>query len=320
MKRELRTMLCAAGIACLATACTHNEETAVDITRPINLHLAPAPTVTVDTRAAVGATSFDNNDQVGIFQAWTSGATGATPIGNAIVSNACWTNGSITGGESLYWQNTADVHTFYAYYPYDANLTGTTKSITLSATQTADTYEQNDVMWGSTSTKAQNSVSIKMGHKLSQLVINLAKGDGFENGTLPTIKSVSIHCAQGLIPGGTLNIGTGDVTATEATSTSTDLTTYAHTDGKYYAIVMPTQQFTGNDYVRIITEDGTTYTYTLNSSAFTTESNFTYSINLTLNKGGITLSGLSIDPWSTSETTIEGDADMDLPSTSGNNA
>lgn len=320
MKREMKGLLYAASIALLATACSNNDENlgGVDINKPIDLKLMPAPAATADTKAAIGATSFDANDNVGLFLAWTEGASAQVPIASSIVQNSTWQNGSITG-EQLYWQNTADVHTIYAYYP-QADLSAGTYNVpvTIQADQQAagaTGFENADVLYGTFSDQAQNNVSIAMGHTMSQVTVKLEGGDGYTSGApLPTISKVELNCPDGFILGGTLALADGKIAPAAATTTVTTLTAYNDNDNDTYrAILVPGQTISqGTEFVCITTTDGTIYTYTLDK-AISAESNTIYALTLRLNKGEIELTstGLTISQWGQTNT-IDGDADMDI--------
>lgn len=319
MKRELKGLLYAASIALLATACSNDDENmgGVDINKPIDLQLMPAPAATADTKAAIGAATFDSDDNVGLFLAWTEGASAQVPIANSIVQNSTWQNGSITNGSELYWQNTADEHTIYAYYPH-ADLTAGTYSVpvTIQADQQAagaTGFENADVLYGTFSGQAQSSVSIAMGHTMSQVTVKLEGGNGYTSGApLPTITKVELNCTDGFILGGTLALANGNITPAAATTTATTLTAYNDND-TYRAILVPGQEIAqGTEFVRITTTDGTTYTYTLDE-AINTASNTIYALTLRLNKGEIELTstGLTISQWGTTNT-INGGADMDI--------
>lgn len=319
MKRELKGLLYAASIALLATACSNDDENlgGVDINKPIDLQLMPAPAATADTKAAIGATAFDSDDNVGLFLAWTEGADAPVGIANSIVQNSTWQNGSITNGSELYWQNTADEHTIYAYYPH-ADLTAGTYSVpvTIQADQQAagaTGFENADVLYGTFSGQAQSSVSIAMGHTMSQVTVKLEGGDGYTSGApLPTITKVELNCTDGFILGGTLALADGNIAPAAATTTATTLNAY-NDNGTYRAILVPGQTISqGTKFVCITTTDGTTYTYTLDE-AINTASNTIYALTLRLNKGEIELTstGLSISQWGTTNT-INGGADMDI--------
>ena len=320
MKREMKGLLYAASIALLATACSNNDENlgGVDINKPIDLKLMPAPAATADTKAAIGATSFDTNDNVGLFLAWTEGGSAQVPIANSIVQNSRWQNGSITV-EQLSGQNTADVHTIYAYYPHaDLSAGAYNVPVTIQADQQAAGiagFENADVLYGTFSGQAQNNVSIAMGHTMSQVTVKLQGGNGYTSGApLPTISKVELNCPDGFILGGTLALADGKIAPAAATTTATTLTAYNDNDNDTYrAILVPGQTISqGTEFVCITTDDNTTYTYTLDQD-INAASNTIYALTLNLNKGEIELTstGLTISQWGQTNT-IDGDADMDI--------
>ena len=134
MNRQLKPLFLLGTALLLATACTNDNTDTVDITRPIDLHLSPAKTVTAETKVVIDGEAFDPEDVIGLYLAWTDGATtdGATtevPITQTITQTT-W-KGNAFAGESLYRQNTADEHTIYAYYPYSANVEGYKVPVTI---------------------------------------------------------------------------------------------------------------------------------------------------------------------------------------------
>ena len=116
--RSIQTLLLAATLGLLVTACNNDSDQTVDITKPINVKLSLTTTGTniPISRAAIGATEFDDDDALGLYIAHKTGANGESPITSSLdPKNAPWVNGSFTD-EPLYWQNVTDQHTLYAYY------------------------------------------------------------------------------------------------------------------------------------------------------------------------------------------------------------
>lgn len=241
--------------------------------------------------------------------------------------NTKWVNGSFTD-EPLYWQNVTDQHTLYAYYPYTntATDTYTVPNVSIkpdqnnSSTAAAD-YEASDLLWGKCTTVATNNASISMKHCMSQITVTLSAGNGYSS--LPAIDKVELLCSAGFALSGTWNLADGKVTkandaaATDAAAASTtSITTYAHSVAgatTYRAIVLPGQAFTNSSQFVKVTSGSNTYTYYLamsSSENLTTEANKTYNFDLSLNKAGLTLKGITIAAWDTDE--IEGDAGMDI--------
>ena len=311
MNRQLKPLFLLGTALLLATACTNDDTDTVDITRPIDLHLSPAKAVTAETKVAIDGETFDGDDVIGLYLAWTDGATAQVPIAQTITQTK-WTNNAFDG-ESLYWQNTADVHTIYAYYPHTENVTGYQVPVTLPAAQTATAEATSNILYGTFSGKAQNNVQIKMGHCMSLVHITLNPGDGYKkDGTdMPTIDKVTL--INQYHTSGTLDLATGKVTADDEGITP-DITTYLLTDETpdvpdYRAILMPGETL-GN--IVITTDDGTTYTYTPTETT-ATAANTQYNFTLELNKAGVTLGNLTIEKWSEEVIEENGDANMDIP-------
>ena len=117
--RSIQTLLLAATLGLLVTACNNDSDQTVDITKPINVKLSLTTTGTniPISRAAIGATEFDDDDALGLYIAHKTGANDESPISASLdPKNTKWVNGSFTD-EPLYWQNVTDQHTLYAYYP-----------------------------------------------------------------------------------------------------------------------------------------------------------------------------------------------------------
>lgn len=318
MNRQLKPLLLAASAVLLATAC-NDDNNGVDISRPIDLHLAPAAPLTAETRAAIDAPSFDSDDVVGLYLAWTTGATEESPISASIVENTTWKDGKFTG-EPLYWQNTVDQHTIYAYYPHTADeyVTNYTVPVSIKQDQNTETaatdYEASDVLWAKRTAVAQNNLPLPLGHCMSLVTVTLEKGEGYaETEEMPTITKVELLKASGFQLEGTMKLADGDVTATAGGKTATPLTTY-YTGSDYRAILLPDELISNvEDFICITLADGTTYTYKP-ETAITTTANTVYNFALKLNKAGVDLSGLTISKWGTTAS-YEGGAGMDIPAT-----
>ena len=303
-RKQLKPLLLAASAILLATAC--NDDT-FDLSRPIELHLAPAAPVTAVTRANVDALNFGADDEVGIYFAWKAGATDETPIGSSLEENAQWTTAATGTNTALYWQNTTDVHTIYAYYPYTADVTDDYKvAVTIPAVQTAGNDAYN-ILWGKHPCKAQTSVQFELGHCMSLVTVTLEPGEGYEEGEeLPGISKIELPDAYHT--SGTLDLATGTVTATGTPANA--ITTYASAAG-HRAILMPGEKI-GDIRITVNDENGTTtYTYQPEQE-ITTAANTQYTFALQMNKAKVTLGSLTIDDWDTADL-IKGNANMDIP-------
>ena len=306
--RSIQTLLLAATLGLLVTACNNDSDQTVDITKPINVKLSLTTTGTniPISRAAIGATEFDDDDALGLYIAHKTGANDESPISASLdPKNTKWVNGSFTD-EPLYWQNVTDQHTLYAYYPYTQHrhrhLHRAQRQHQArpdnSSTAAAD-YEASDLLWGKCTTVATNNASISMKHCMSQITVTLSAGNGYSS--LPAIDKVELLCSAGFALSGTWNLADGKVTkandaaATDAAAASTtSITTYAHSVAgatTYRAIVLPGQAFTNSSQFVKVTSGSNTYTYYLamsSSENLTTEANKTYNFDLSLNKAGLT--------------------------------
>ena len=233
------------------------------------------------------------------------------------ITQTTW-KGNAFDDEALYWQNTADEHTIYAYYPYSANVEGYKVPVTIPDVQNADDEKTCNILYGTFSGKAQNNVQIQMRHCMSLVNITLKKGAGYgENEPMPNIDKVTLNLQYHT--SGTLDLATGKVTADEE-GTKPDITTYLLTDDTsdptaprdYRAILMPGETIRG---IMITTKDGTTYTYEP-ETAPVTEANTQYNFTLELNKAGVELLDLDIKEWGKTEE-YTGAADMDIDQTLG---
>ena len=309
MNRQLKPLFLLGTVLLLATACTNDDTDTVDITRPIDLHLSPARTVTAETKVVIDGEAFDTDDVIGLYLAWTDGATTEVPIDQTITQTT-WKGNAFTG-ESLYWQNTADEHTIYAYYPYSANVEGYKVPVTIPDVQNADDEETCNILYGTFTGKAQNNVQIQMRHCMSLVNITLKPGDGYkEDGTdMPDIDNVILFPQH--YTSGTLDLATGKVTLNK--EDFRPITTYLPTDDTtdvpdYRAILMPGETIRG---IRITTNDGTPYEYEP-ETAPVTEANTQYNFTLELNKAGVTLGNLTIEKWDEKVITESGDANMEI--------
>lgn len=95
--RSIQTLLLAATLGLLVTACNNDSDQTVDITKPINVKLSLTTTGTniPISRAAIGATEFDDDDALGLYIAHKTGANDESPISASLdPKNTKWVNGS----------------------------------------------------------------------------------------------------------------------------------------------------------------------------------------------------------------------------------
>lgn len=328
------------------TACSNDDNLeTVDLNKPIDLNLSIGQPGT-NTRASVSnggsASTFTSGDEISLT-AVTKAKTGDTPVaidveGATYRNTLTYTYGTgLPAGEAFYWQNTSDTHSFYAYYPAQTNFPKKaddasytyTHSFTLPTTgsnidnSTLAKLNEANFMYGKKDAKATNEhISLELSHCMSQITFTVEKGAGYTaSEAMPTITKAEILNGSGLYTTGTFNLSAGTVTASTSGVTAgiEAITPYrpTATATTWYAIVFPGQAFANHSaFIRFTTSDdtsgSTTYTYNL-ESALTCTANTSYNYALKLNRGSVTLSGLTIAQWT--KTDKSGNAGMDFPGT-----
>ena len=325
------------------SACSNNENEpqVVDITKPIEIDFgigqAAVTTQTRMTPATPGADGqtdkWASTDQVSVTIVSKTGTeSGEVSLTDntykattTFEMNGSWALAS--SAKAIYWQDTQYIHTFYAYYPTSANLgTGSGNDLIIglptdnSATPTCidnstlAKLNECNILFGKASMKATTSVEIGMSHSMSQIYFTVEPGDGYNtNGTdMPTIASAEILNASGLSVGGTFDPNNGKVTADAAVAGAKSIKPYRKTGNHWFAVVMPGQTFSkGKELIRFTTNDGTTYTYTLDTEGdITCAANKSYNFTLKLNKKSVTLGSFNVAAWDKEDKT--GGAGMDI--------
>lgn len=329
MTHRLPNILCSGLLLALAACYDNDSPTAEPLPRPGSATIVPDWGDAEDTavRTLVMAYGEDGSLSPGSLshENLTPGhyrAFAYTPAAQHLaveggIASIKWCNDKFTD-EPLYWQNTVDQHTIYAYYPYTANVTNYTVPVSIKQDQNTETaaadYEASDVLWAKHTGKAQNNLPLPLGHRMSLVTVTLEKGDGYgQDEEMPTIKKVELLKKGSFQLEGTMKLVDGDVTASPAAADATPataLTTYAY-ESDYRAILLPDELISNTEgFIRITLADNTTYTYQP-TAAITTTANTKYNFALKLNKAGVDLSGLTIGKWGETEP-ISGNADMDI--------
>ena len=178
--------------------------------------------------------------------------------------------------------------TVYAFYPYDAKMTGTEVTLQLAD----DTDYLQDVVTGISS--ASPSVSLSMKHLRAKLSVRIHRGTYTGTGLI----------SSGIIEGSSLSVnGTYDLKTKK----------FASTDG--ISSVSMTGTVTGSDILEeewyVFSKFGTaisplSFTFTIDGKAFPTarsqesiefESGKRYNYDITLNNQVATVTAVSIEPW-----------------------
>ncbi len=325
MKKQVLFAPAMAMFLALGACSNENEPQVVDLNTPIDLSFG----LGVETKVAIeNPTGFETDDALGVYLATSDDNAQAAINAGEAVNNVQFTKtASNDWSGAIYWQNTAQYHTLYGYYPYDAALTGTqtTKAVTVAADQHTDNgagYKAADYLWGVNSpVKATaNSQTMQLKHQMARVVIKLSAGTDMTNQEIDDMAAnlkILASSGKNIPTKGTFEVTTGVITAdgTQATTLSevTPYRTGANGQYTYYAILLPGTEFTkGEAFVRLTDTDNTPYLYKLNTSNdLQLLAGKEYTFTLEANKAGISLAQFTIKGWDTGAST-SGGVDMEI--------
>lgn len=309
----------------LALGACSNEDTlpqAVDLNTPIRLNFS----LGAETKVAIeNPTGFERGDIVGVYLATSDNNEQAAINTGEAVNNVQFNFDGTSWDGSIYWQNTTQYHTLYAYSPYNWGLSGTQTStpvIVYGDQRLSASYQIVDFLWGvSTPVKATtSSQTLQLKHRMARIVVHLSAGADMTSQEIDDMAdNLKILASSGkdILTKGTFEVTTGNITA-DATSnpTLTEIIPY-RTGGSgqytYYAILLPGTEFTqGEAFVSLTDTDGTPYLYKLSTASnLQLLGGKEYIFTLKANKAGISLGQFTIKGWEEGGST-EGSLDMDI--------
>lgn len=199
-------------------------------------------------------TAFEKSDQIGVY---VTAADASLQLGGNEVNNALFSyDGSVwTASKKVYWNE--GKHNVYAYYPYSENVNDVDDySFSVQEDQsTAKGYTLSDFLWASATGVTASATAVKMqfAHKMSCIVVKLAKGDNFE-GSIPDNAEVYIYST---VTKAAINLSTGDVAKDNYAGTST-IRCLKKSAGEYTACVVPQNITSRRPLVEVIV-DGVSY-------------------------------------------------------------
>lgn len=307
------------------SACSNSDEPeVVDITKPISLDFGLTATqtrVTIEDNA-----NFETGNSIGLYMGQPQDTEMAGALGSLDkYNNVQYTyNGSSWSGDPIYWQNTSQYHTLYAYSPYNGTMSqsDTTVGFELKADQLdGANYKAVDFLWESTTPVKARTGALPMilKHKMSLIKVTITKGKDMTDAELTDMGMVINAPDDGIKAKGEFDLKTGTCKAAGdqgGTSALATVTPYRK-DNVFYAIVMPGTTFAKDAaFVTLTASDGTPYIYKLNISG-TAELAMVggnkYEFTLKANKTGIELTQFTIAAWSAGAGDENGDADMVVP-------
>ncbi len=290
MKKLFPALLMGCMLTCSCSGGSTNEEPTPEPTTPTEEKLPIKISAGIKSRAT--ETQFEQNDKVGIYVVNYNGNTpGQLQASGNQLDNMCFTYSS--GWEStydVYWKDSSTRADFYAYYPYDKNITSPTGyKFTVKEDQSSESnYKASIFLWGKAGSVAptSNPVDITVTHAMSNLLIYLVAGNGYIASDLAKAK-VTI-CA--LKTEAEIDLSTGAITAS---GSNKNINPYKASD--CYKVLIAPQSVNNSELIRVTIDD---MDYTLTQS-ITFESNKQYTCTLTINRNSegvnITIGGWEKD-------------------------
>lgn len=203
------------------------------------------------------AEGFVSGDVVGLYMTeYEDGKAAALNIsGNAVNNETLTFDGVAWSPARKIWWTVGILYDAYGYCPAGEPSSVAEYPFRIAEDQTVDgAYESSDFLWAKAAgVRYSQTVALKFSHRMSRVVINLLKGDGFE-GDLPDNLSVRIH---GVVADALVNLGTGSVVA-DARASKVTVTARHQSSGTYVAILVP-QSLTSRQPLVEIQCDGVSY-------------------------------------------------------------
>lgn len=182
--------------------------------------------------------SFAANDEVGIFVAEVPSYTN---VKYSTADGTAWTGGPIKVSADA-------VYTYYAYYPYAADVAVNNIPVVVATNQDTEGYIKNDFLYKKyVASQGQTDVKLTFDHALSLVEVTLA-GSGAAEGATVDLLNVATDATIDL---------TSDTPVTIGTTTAT-VTMDALSNLKYRAIV-PAQDIAASTPIFKIAVNGRTY-------------------------------------------------------------
>lgn len=220
---------------CICFTSCENEVEASSERIPIRISLSPQSRATDD--------SFENGDKVGLYVSNYSNSAPSTlkTTGNH-VDNAMFTNNSSTWGsdEQLYWKDNTTSADFYAYYPYQQEISDVNECefSVLQNQSKIENLQASFFLWGKVAgqTPTEAPISIETNHLMSSIRIYLKYDETMteEEKKKYNISELRVQSKTNAL----IDIATGTVTAT-----GDDELIIPYNEGECYrAVIVPQEK------------------------------------------------------------------------------
>lgn len=279
------------------TSCSSevNETGEKPSTPPTKREIKISTNVSGITRAT--DTGFDTNDKCGLYvvnRGIDNSSNALKATGNHVNNMRFTYSGTWTPATPIYWMDNTTHADFYLYFPYKSGISDVNAmSFSVKTDQSSESaYKASELLIGSTKDVAptESAVVINTKHVLSQMIVNVAAGNGF---TTESLAAANI----GVTINGTKVSATVDI-ASSAVSATGDAQSIKpwNTNGAWKALVIP--QSIEETNLITVNVDGKDYNL---KKAFTFVSGKSHKFTVTVSKtsNGI---NVNIDGWETDDT------------------
>lgn len=231
-----------AALAAVAMTACNNELSEQALNNGGNVNFTMGIGNTPSSRVSMPETgytaSFVANDEVGIFVAEVPSYTN---VKYSTANGTAWTGGPIKVSADA-------VYTYYAYYPYAADMAANNIPVVVATNQDTEGYIKNDFLYKKyVASQGQTDVKLTFDHALSLVEVTLA-GSGAAEGATVDLLNVATDATIDL---------TAETPVTTGTTTAT-VTMDALSNLKYRAIV-PAQDIAASTPIFKIAVNGRTY-------------------------------------------------------------
>lgn len=231
-----------AALAAVAMTACNNELSEQALNNGGNVNFTMGIGNTPSSRVSIPETgytaSFAANDEVGIFVAEVPSYTN---VKYSTADGTAWTGGPIKVSADA-------VYTYYAYYPYAADMAANNIPVVVATNQDTEGYIKNDFLYKKyVASQGQTDVKLTFDHALSLVEVTLA-GSGAAEGATVDLLNVATDATIDLTA--ETPVTTGSTTATVTMDVLSNL--------KYRAIV-PAQKIAASTPVFKIAVNGRTY-------------------------------------------------------------
>lgn len=257
---------------------------------PISIDVVPETKVTDN--------AFESGDRIGLFVVNT-GESGLQVSGNYVDNMGfSFVDNKWTPDEEIYWKDSSTPADFYVYFPYSESVESIDSyKFTVNSDQSVEGgYESSEFLWGKREnvSPTESAVGINVRHLMSNLVIYLEPGKGFEKADL---EGASVKVC-GIAPSAIINLETGSVVSSDV---PVEITPKSES-GYYRALIVP-QNVVDKPLIKV-TVDG--IVYTLNSSInFESGKQYKCTVKVSKMSNGI---NIGIDGWETDGVDYGGEA------------